>query len=143
MTKESSGFDIGTMADTVKASNNGHRFELLSPIDQTKTGIFISVLGRDSDVVRQILRDQIDAAARRALQARTKGKQPPIQTSVEMEREGTDLLVAATLGWENMKVNGAMLEFNPKNALELYSGYPWIRKQVDEAITDIEGFMKR
>ena len=143
MTKtDISKLDIGSDLDTVAACNAGLEVELLSPRDQSKTGIIITVTGKDGDAFREAVQENLDAYNRRAQLARQRGKPLPSQSQAEQEEEGIDLLVVCTLGWQNMVVDGKELEFNVPNAKAVYRRFPWIRKQVDDAIGDIEGFLK-
>jgi hypothetical protein len=134
-------FDLGTNLDTRAACNAGAVIDILDT-HQNKTGVKITVLGKDSDAFREMQRENIDAAKRRAHLARQKNKPIPVQTQAEEEAEGIRLLVACTLGWENMTVDGKDLEFNVPNALMVYERFPEVMRQVDAAIGDLELFTR-
>lgn len=127
--------------DTTEACNKGHRFELISPADKTGTGIFITVLGKDSDVFREAIREQSDADNRRAADLRSRGLPPAVVSSAQRDANDTDLLVVATVSWEGMVLNGQPVEFNPANVKMIYTRFHWMRKQVDDHIGDVASFM--
>jgi hypothetical protein len=134
-------FDLGASMDTVAYCNVGAVIDILD-VNQNKTGIQVTVLGKHSDVFREAMRENVDAANRRAMLARQKGKPIPVQSQAEQEAEGIDLLVACTVAWSNMVVDGKEIEFNVPNARSLYLRFPELRRQVDEAIGDLEIFTK-
>jgi hypothetical protein len=134
-------FDLSAGLDTIAACNAGAVIDILDTY-QNKTGIKITILGKDSDTFRETQRENIDAHNRRIAVARQKGKPVPIQTQSEQEEEGLNLLVACTLGWENVVVDGKDLEFNVPNCKMLYTRFPEVRRQVDAAIMDLELFTK-
>lgn len=140
MTKNT-GVDIGVF-DTVSASNKGAEIELKHPVTKEPMGAFITVLGRDSDTFRQLIRRKVNAEnARRAL-AERRGKTADPKTVEEAEAEGIDLLVACTTGWRGLTSGGHPLPFTEDAARDLYTKSPEIRRQIDEAIGDLELFIK-
>ena len=46
------------------------------------------------------------------------------------------ILAMCTIGWENIKVNGELLEFNRLNATNLYKWFPFIKEQANAHIGD-------
>ena len=140
MTKPSKKFDLANL-DTIAASNKGVEFELLHPVTKEPLGMFITVYGSDSDVFRQHNRDMTNDKLRRNAAMRRVGKDLPVATVEDSEREGTELLVACTVGFRNIEFNGPM-EFSTANAFKLYTSIPWVRQQVDAAIVDTENFMR-
>jgi hypothetical protein len=141
-TEEKPKFDLGKQADTRAACNKGRRIELISPADQSSTGIFITMLGRDSDVFDQAVNEQIDTANRLAALLRARGKTVPPKTQVQIEKDQAELIVACVVDWENMVVDGDEVPYSVSAALGLLERFPWIRKQLDDAIGDVASFMK-
>jgi len=138
--------DLGTL-DTVGACNGGAEIELLHPVTQKPLGVFITVLGKDSDVFREHLRETIDDDIRRAAMAKKRGKQEEIMTVAKSDERGLELLVLCTQSWRTgdeavISFKGENLTCTVANVKKLYEGLPWIRKQVDEAIGDLENFLK-
>ena len=150
--------DLGDV-DTIAASNKGAEIELLHPATQEKLGIFWSGIGRDSDAFKDMMREDIDTTNRRNAQLRARGKQIPPKTFDEQEDEAINLLVVCSTGWRTVVkddrgkiveaesgpfliMRGEKLEFNVPNAKRVLREMPWIRRQIDEAIGDMELFMK-
>ncbi|WP_448508784.1 hypothetical protein [Immundisolibacter sp.] len=133
-------FDIAEL-NTVKACDKGAELELLHPVTSEPLGIFIKVLGKDSTVFRDHIRDSVNDRIRREQMARKRGKDIEPTTVEKAESEAVDLLVLCTLGWRNMIMNGEAVEFNVPNARRIYTEYPWIRKQVDDGVANLELFM--
>lgn len=139
MTKKSA-LDLSAL-DTVAACDKGARIELRHPVTNEPLGVFITVLGKDSQAFRDHLRASINERLRREALAKRRGRDLEPMTVEVGEAEGIDLLVVCTVGWEGVTYKGQPLEFNVPNARTLYADLPWVRKQVDEAIGDLENFM--
>jgi len=129
--------------DMTKFCNNPVRVELKHPITNAPLGIFISVLGKDSDTFREHLRTTVNEKSRKAAMAARRGKEVEPETLEQAEAQGVDLLIVCTVGWENVTFEGEDLEFNVPNARRVYSKLRWIRGQVDNAVDDLELFMNR
>lgn len=127
--------------DTVAASDKGYRLELKHPTKGTPLGIFINVLGKDSSIFREHLREAGNERLRRDAIAERKGKAGETPTIEQAERSALEALALCTTGWENMVYKGEELPFTTANALKLYEEQLWIRKQVDDAFGDLENFI--
>lgn len=130
--------------DTVAACNEGYELELLKP-NGDGSGIFISVLGKDSDEFKQFQREQRDAVNRKVMKARKRGQDVKMDSAEMSEEKEIDLLTRLTTGWRNMPsftVEGELLSFNKENAAMLYTKFPSIKRQVDEASADMQNFIK-
>jgi hypothetical protein len=141
--------DIGKL-DTVSACNAGAEIELMHPVTQKRLGIFVNVLGKDSDVCREHFRVTVNDNLRKAAMAKKRGKDEEVQTYEKSLERGIDLLVACTLGWRTVDdgqetptitMNGEAMAYTKANAKRLYEAMPWIKTQVDEAIVDLENFI--
>ena len=62
-------------------------------------------------------------------------------TSEEVEAYGLELLSKVTKEW-NILLGGKCPELSVGSATEIYTDFPWIREQVEEAINDTASFMK-
>lgn len=138
--------DIGSI-DTVGACNEGAEIELVHPVTQAPLGIFITVLGKDSDAFRDHVRETIDDDIRRAAMAKKRGKQEEIMTVAKSDERGLELLVLCTMSWrdgqkQTITLNGEELTCTVPNVKKLYEARKWVKQQVDEGIADIENFMK-
>lgn len=133
--------------DTVGACNEGAEIELIHPVTQKPLGMFITILGKDSDVFRDHLRETIDDDIRRAAMAKKRGKNEELMTVAKSDERGLELLVLCTLSWrtddkQTIKFRGEELVCSVPNVKKLYEGLPWVKKQVDEGIADLENFIK-
>lgn len=131
--------------DTVSACNAGAEIQLKHPATGAPLDVFITVRGKESDVFQQIVRDQInDELRKQAL--RKKAASPEVMTVEKSEERGIDLLVTCTMAWrtgseQTLTLRGEALPCSVKNAKRVYTEMPWLRRQIDEAIADLENFM--
>lgn len=152
-------FDLGTL-DTIGACNKGAEIELMHPANRNKgVGIFISLLGKDSDVFNEIVENHADAEDAREFKFRRKNKVPEPKPFRQRKTEGVDTSVFCTVGWRTaakaatatspateggnyIVLHGEKLLFSHANARKLYIALPWVKEQVDAAIVDYENFIK-
>lgn len=128
--------------DATQASNKGVEIELRHPGNNEPLGIFITVIGKDSDTFREMSRRNFDDMAREEARAKQRNKPIPVRLSSDYEDTTTELLVACTKGWREMEWKGKPLPFSPENASMIYTERSWVRDQVFDAITDITNFMR-
>jgi hypothetical protein len=139
MTKDKA-FDLASI-DTVEACNKPAEIEIRHPVTGEPTGVFISVLGKDSDVWRGIVK----GVAQEALKRRARGK--AIDTDLDKADDiDIDALAKVTTGWRTgddptLLLKGEKLEFSHANARKVYAGILAVRAQVTEAINNLENFM--
>jgi hypothetical protein len=127
--------------DTISGANAGYELELRHPATKAPLGIFITVLGSDSDTFKELMHDRVNDAIRKGALVR-QGKDPEIKSSEQLDQEELELLAACTIGFRNIKLDGKILEFSKKNAYDLYRRMPWIKDQVNKAIANVENFIK-
>jgi len=137
MTKNA--FDLSSI-DTIAACNKPVDIEIEHPVSREKLGVFIQVVGKDSDIYRDRIRALANEnMARDAFNAR-RGKQE-VPDIAKMEAKNIDVLVAATVGWKGVVLNSEELAFSAENARKVYQQILPVREQVTEAINDLENFM--
>ncbi len=132
------GFDLNNLS-TAKKSDEGSVLEVLHPVNDTKLGIKITVVGQDSTIYRSFINKQANSLRQKIMPGR--GFMP---SSVEKDQEqATNLLVTCTLGWEGIDLDGKEYPFTKENAKALYSnsGFFWLREQVDKFIADRANFL--
>ncbi len=137
--------------DTVSACDAGTEIELRHPVTNQGLGVFITVVGRDSVIFREYLRERVNDDLRRASLAKRRGKDEEIPTVEQGEQRGIELLTVCTLAWRwgdspvfPFQKKGFPIEelaFNVPNVKRVYTELPAARKQVDEAIGDLANFM--
>ncbi|MDD5385347.1 MAG: hypothetical protein PHG89_10770 [Gallionella sp.] len=138
--------------DTSSACDEGAEIELKHPVTGAGLGIFVTVAGKDSTLFKDYLRDSINEELRRAHFNKKRGKDDEIPTVEKGEQRSIEMLTVCTLGWRwddkavfPLQKKGQPLEelaFNVANVKRVYTELPAARKQVDEAIGDLENFMK-
>jgi hypothetical protein len=139
MTKNTA-FDLAAL-DTIEACNKPHEVEIKHPVTGAPTGVFISVLGKDSDKYRGIVRGMADDSLKRQALGKQSG-----ETLDKLEQKNIEALVAVTTAWRTesepvVTLKGEKLDFTPSNARKVYSQILPIREQVTEAINSLENFM--
>lgn len=154
MTKTTS-LDLDSL-DTGAACDKGAEIELKHPTTNAPLGIFVTILGKDSQAFREHVKQDVNERIRREALATKRGKDIAPPTAEEAEDKATELLVVCTLGWRQrvdvaegetekfkptITYKGEELAFNVPNAKTIYSNLLWFRRQVDEAIGDLENFI--
>lgn len=96
----------------------------------------IYVRGEDSKTVRAVISRQHD----RRTEKLWKGKK--YTDSVSADNDQTEKMVAATISWSGLVMDGAPYEFSIVNARALYGNpeYSWIGEQVQKAMLDRQRF---
>lgn len=128
--------------DTGAACDKGFEFELVHPVSKEPVGSYVTVVGKDSKAFREHVRRASNDRLRRQAQQQRRGKDVEIPTVEQIETEAIELLVSCTTGWREIELDGEELKYSEANARKLYTELPWVRSQVDEAIGDLENFMK-
>lgn len=142
MTKSApAGVDL-TALDTVGAANRGAELQLKHPLTQEPLDAFITILGRDSDTFQQAFRRKVNARAAREAITRKRGRDVEPPTLEDHEADALDLIVACTTGWRGLSQGSDPLDFSADAARTLYTSHPWIKAQVDAAMSDLAVFMK-
>lgn len=112
---------------------------IIHPSSKEPIGLVITVYGYDSEHYQKLQRAKINK------RLAAKNRKP--LTSEQMERESIELLAKSTKCWaqggqETVLVAGECLPYTPDNAITLYTRFPFIKEQVDEAIGDRTLFIK-
>lgn len=128
-----------------EACNKGYELELRHPVSFEPLGVFISVVGRESDAFQRHVRSRANTKLREQFAAQRRGKQDEPPTVENIEGEAVELLAVCTTAWRTgdkptVTIAGEELAFSEANARRLYAE-GWIRAQVDEAVGDLGNFM--
>lgn len=139
-------FDLGSI-DTVAACNKGAEIELRHPATNEPLGIFWTVLGTDSDAFREYTKESLNDRIRKEALAKKRGRDVEVRTIEDSEQDTINLLTVCSTGWRSIDkptiaFKGEELQFNVANVKRVLTELPWIRRQIDEAIGDLENFMK-
>lgn len=124
----------------VRASDSPFEFEYITP-DGRQTGIFLKILGGQSEVVTKaaskMINDRRRQLAAKELSKRAGSKQidfDPIENDIEF---GQRLAAVRLVGW-----SGITNEFTPENALLLCQTNKFIAAAIIEYSDDVANFMK-
>ena len=124
--------------DTLAPAESGTVVELEHPVTgEPIPDTSITLRGEDSHAVRNVIRKQHD----RRIEKMRKGK-GAMSDSASLESEQVEKLVAATIDWKGIELDGEPLPFSAPNARKLYSDprFPWLVEQVQTAMLDRERF---
>jgi len=133
---QGNGLDLAAL-DTKKGAEEGFQLELRHPTTKKPLGIWIHVLGSDSDAYRAHM-DEVERQISKAVidERRTDF------THEEKQAREIEHLIAVTRGWsDNITLDGAKLSFSQDAARKLYARFRWIREQLDKAVHDRANFL--
>lgn len=136
-----SKFDLSNL-NTKKACDQGSEIELKHPSTNEPLGMFVTILGKDSQEFRDFTREKTNIRLRKDAMSQKRGKDPEIRTVEGIETENIELLVTCTKGWRGIEKDGVELPFTVQNAIMLYKEYPWAYEQINENIGLIDNFLK-
>lgn len=141
MTKAKS-FDFSTL-DTAAACDKPFSLEFEHPVTKAPLGCGVMVLGKDSDTFKSHVRARANERLRKQAMLSKRGKDGEVLTIERIEDEAIDLLVACTTGvWGELMIDGQAVSYSPESIRALYTRFSWAREQVDEAIGELENFIK-
>lgn len=134
--------------DVLAKANKGVEIQLLHPVLHTPLGIFLTVIGIDSDEYRAGMAERNQARITR----NTRGGvfRPTPMSMPEIEAEAIELLAVCTKAWRDadakvlagqIMINEVCYPCNPANAALLYTTYPWAKEQVDAEIGNRANFI--
>lgn len=123
--------------DLTKSSNEGVWYTLKHPATNDDLPMKIKVIGKDSDKFIKLSED-FRRSTLEDMKA-NKTTEQRIQTSKEY---GDNLLIACTLEWQGIELDGKKLDCTPDNVKLVYQRFGWIKEQIDTAIADRANFIK-
>lgn len=121
--------------------------ELLHPASREPLGIFISVVGLDSSVIKDVIADFRRANAAKAAAHERQGRGGKYVTPESAYEEFImHKAVAATLGWRTgdtpaLTLKGEDLPYSVANVRKVYADAQWIQMQVLQGVDDLLNFM--
>lgn len=127
--------DLGKL-DLTKAANEGAWITLKHPATGEDLSGKIKVVGKDSTKFLQLSEEY----RRKTLEDMKSNK--TMAQKLEASQEQSDaILVACTLDWDGMMLDGEDLPFTEANVKMVYQRFTWIKEQVDVAIADRANFL--
>lgn len=117
--------------------------QILHPVTGDELGLLVTIIGADSAEYSSFSDLQERNRAKRMVR---NGKyNPDAITPDSLRKDNLDLLVFSTRNLSMadgsaLLVNGESVPFNNDSVRMLYTNYPWLAKQVQEAIADRANF---
>jgi hypothetical protein len=117
---------------TTASHEAGAEVNILSPVDGSKTDVFIKIQGADSKAWRKEKKRQTS----KIIAAKAEGKLD------ELDFDAMDVasLIAITLDWKGITNRGKKYECTPENAQALYEQSPSIVEQLLRFLGDSANF---
>lgn len=147
----SDAFDFETL-DLAATAETPFEFELEHPETKEGLGVFISVIGSESDTFQRYIRAEGNKARAKAFERQRKGK--TLEPSKVEEDEDMAIRAVATCikAWRTVKAGksepviywgGRKLECDQTNAFDWLKRFRWVRDQVNKATGDINNFLPK
>lgn len=139
--------DLETL-DVTKFASAGVEIAIKHPVTGKPIGLYIGIMGKDSETYKEIVRERSNEAVKKAVAAEASGEQMQPPSYDEQQERELDLLAALTISWrqENgkstVKFAGEELIFTANNVKMIYRRFDFIRNQVDKSIADVSLFIK-
>ena len=134
MTKKK--IDLASL-DVNEACNKSVEIELKHPSTNKPIGVFISILGAESTIIRAHEKKVTDFDLKNISEDII-----DVDTGI-VEKRLVNLAKSATVSWINMVFEGEELEFSSENLDKIYNhpGLTWIVTQVYKAMKNLKLFM--
>lgn len=127
--------DLGKL-DLNKSANEGAWITLKHPATGEDLSGKIKVVGKDSTKFLQLSEEY-----RRKTLEDMKSNKTMAQKMESAQEQSDAILVACTIDWDGMVLDGEDLPFNESNVKMIYQRFTWIKEQVDIAIADRANFL--
>lgn len=144
------GFDFDSL-DLAVASETPFEFELVHPESKQGLGVFVSVIGSESETFQAYIRREANAQRLKNFQRQRKGGDDKPTTIEEEEAALIEALAVCVKGWRTV-INGESkpvivwagveLPFGRELAVKWLAKFKFIRAQVNEATGDLGNFIK-
>jgi hypothetical protein len=129
-------FDLAAFEDTGSAD-----VTVKDPMTGESTAVVVTLAGPEHPARKRLL---MNKQRRMRAQLQKTGKLV-FQDPEEDEAEESEMLVACTLGWQNVCIGGVAVEFSSDAASKLYADPKrrWLRDQLKAALDERENFIRR
>jgi len=117
---------------TTASHEAGAEVNILSPVDGSKTDVFIKIQGADSKAWRKEKKRQTS----KIIAAKAEGK----LEELDFDAMDVDALVAITMDWKGITKGGKKFDCTPENARALYEQSPPIVEQLLRFLGDTANF---
>lgn len=124
-----------------KLAEAGFEFEVLLPETLEPTGIFITVRGKESPVVKAYGRKKFQEFQQKESVAKRRGKELEPMSLEEAEELSVESAVLRVIGWRGVQEDGVDVPFSKENAERILLEHAWIREQVIEESDNLSNFL--
>jgi hypothetical protein len=134
--------DLSTL-ETTSVAEQGAAMEVQHPVtgavltDTSGAALTITLAGQDSERFRKAER----RITNKRLASQAAGRRIAL-TSEGLETDAIERLVACTITWSGITLDGEAKDCTPENAREAYKRLPWLREQVERFVEDRANFLK-
>jgi len=135
-TPETSSIDILTF-DAVKACENGFEFQLIGEDGETKTGVFLTVLGKHADPVNKWINKTINDTTKAQIMAMRKQKNVDPKSLDDIKAQNIEAALVRVVGWRNVKQ-----EFTKDLMRQVLQRNPHFVDQIIDTSDDLANFSK-
>lgn len=142
-------FDFDAL-DLARETNNPVEIEIVHPATEKGLGVFVSVVGAESEKFQTYMRAEVNKARQDAYLKRNRKADAPVPFEEE-EATITRAIAACITAWRTVVDGksepaifnkGERIEFSEAAALKWLTQYPWVRKQINDATADLLNFIK-
>lgn len=127
-------FDLNELIPTQNAVTMPLRHPVTGQQIESEHGpMSLEVVGTDSDVFRNRQRTLRNKRLKRNNRQKI--------TADEIEADAIATIVSCTVGFNNIVLDGELIEYNEANAFKLYERLRWVFEQADEFIGERVNFM--
>lgn len=119
---------------TAEAHAAGAECNILNPLTNEPTDVFITVMGSDSREWR--------AAKKAQMSQIIKAKSEDKEASLDFDKMDVDALVSVTLDWRGIVKDGEEFKFTKAHARELYADAPSVVAQLLKFLGNGENFTR-
>lgn len=121
-----------------RVAEEGVSVPLLDPVTGEATGAALKLRGRDAPTLKALELEQ----RRRRLEQLARDGVDRIEPQ-QRDEEELEMLVAATVGWEGLALDGEAIPFSAEKARWLYTEFPCFFEQARVAVVKRANFSPR
>jgi hypothetical protein len=127
--------------EIASASEEGTRIEIYHPITEQsfEPPIYVWVVGVDSQLYQKTALALQNKAMKKMIKS---GRLRMSMTAEEQQANNIELYAKCTVNWENVEWEGKPLLCNFENVRMVLNKLPWLREQIETAISDRSLFLQ-
>ena len=138
MTDKKTGVSLADF-DIDSLSENAYEFELKHPVSGVSTGVFMSVIGDNSDAVIAASKKYFAAKAKFDETTQKRGKAVDYEQVFDtFEKRNIEMIASRIVGWRGIND----FEYSRENAMDLVKRWGWVQEQVLEESKELGNFIK-